>query len=606
MKDFDARAFVKRLPDRPGVYRMLDEAGKIVYVGKARSLKSRVGSYFRADKLQPKVQALVRVVAGIEVTVTNSDTEALLLEHNLIKSHRPRFNVILRDDKSFPYLHLSAHEFPRLSFYRGSRKLPGRLFGPYPSASAVHETLNQLHKLFRLRSCKDTFFANRSRPCLEYQIGRCSAPCTGLIDAASYARDVESAAMVLDGRAKDVTVRLGADMDRAAEQLDFERAAMLRDQLAALTDVQARQVVTRARAGADTDVIAVAEEGGDFCVALMFVRGGQVLGTSTFHPRAPISEAPEVLAAFVAQHYLERDPPPRIYLSHPIEDAETLAASLSERSGRKVGISVARRGYPQRWVALASQNAANALRMREATAASLADQFEELRQFLGIANPLERIECFDVSHTQGEATNASCVVFGPAGPIKAEYRRYNIEDVERGDDYGALRQALLRRYRRRKAEESPLPDLLLIDGGKGQLEQAISVLAELELELPAVAAVAKGADRRAGQERIFLAGHGAASILPPDSKALHLIQRARDEAHRFAISGHRRKRARSRQTSMLEAVAGLGPARRRALLRHFGGLQGVLRAGIEDLGRAPGIGPALAQAIYEHLHPGAG
>ncbi len=606
MKDFDARAFVKRLPDRPGVYRMLDVDGKIVYVGKARSLKSRVGSYFRADKLDPKVQALVRVVAGIEVTVTNSDTEALLLEHNLIKSHRPRFNVILRDDKSFPYLHLSAHEFPRLSFYRGSRKLPGRLFGPYPSASAVHETLNQLHKLFRLRSCKDTFFANRSRPCLEYQIGRCSGPCTGLISAAAYARDVESAAMVLDGRAKDVTVRLGADMDRAAEQLDFERAAMLRDQLAALTDVQARQVVTRARAGADTDVIAVAEEGGDFCVALMFVRGGQVLGTSTFHPRAPISDAPEVLAAFVGQHYLERDPPPRIYLSQPIDDAETLAASLSERSGRKVGISVGRRSYPQRWVALALQNAANALRMREATAASLADQFEELRQFLGIANPLERIECFDVSHTQGEATNASCVVFGPEGPIKAEYRRYNIEDIERGDDYGALRQALLRRYRRRKAEESPLPDLLLIDGGKGQLEQAISVLAELELELPAVAAVAKGADRRAGQERIFLAGHGAASILPPDSKALHLIQRARDEAHRFAISGHRRKRARSRQTSMLEAVAGLGPARRRALLRHFGGLQGVLRAGIEDLGRAPGIGPALALAIYEHLHPGAG
>jgi excinuclease ABC subunit C len=606
VKDFDARAFVKRLPDRPGVYRMLDVDGKIVYVGKARSLKSRVGSYFRADKLDPKVQALVRVVAGIEVTVTNSDTEALLLEHNLIKSHRPRFNVILRDDKSFPYLHLSAHEFPRLSFYRGSRKLPGRLFGPYPSASAVHETLNQLHKLFRLRSCKDTFFANRSRPCLEYQIGRCSGPCTGLISAAAYARDVESAAMVLDGRAKDVTVRLGADMDRAAEQLDFERAAMLRDQLAALTDVQARQVVTRARAGADTDVIAVAEEGGDFCVALMFVRGGQVLGTSTFHPRAPISDAPEVLAAFVGQHYLERDPPPRIYLSQPIEDAETLAASLSERSGRKVGISVGRRSYPQRWVALALQNAANALRMREATAASLADQFEELRQFLGIANPLERIECFDVSHTQGEATNASCVVFGPEGPIKAEYRRYNIEDIERGDDYGALRQALLRRYRRRKAEESPLPDLLLIDGGKGQLEQAISVLAELELELPAVAAVAKGADRRAGQERIFLAGHGAASILPPDSKALHLIQRARDEAHRFAISGHRRKRARSRQTSMLEAVAGLGPARRRALLRHFGGLQGVLRAGIEDLGRAPGIGPALALAIYEHLHPGAG
>src|SRR5687767_15026342 len=529
---------------------MLDAEGRIVYVGKASSLRSRVGSYFRADQLQPKVQAMVRVIAGVEVTVTNSDTEALLLEHNLIKSHRPRFNVTLRDDKSFPFVHLSAHEFPRLSFYRGSRKLPGRLFGPYPSASAVHETPNQLHKPFRLRRCKDR--------------------------------------------------------ERAAERLDFERAATLRDQLAALTDVQARQVVTRARAGADTDVIAVAEQGGEFCVALMFVRGGQVLGTSTFHPRAPISEAPEVRSAFLALHYLERDAPPRIYVSHAIEDAETLAASFTARSGRQVRIGTARRGYPQRWVALALQNAANALQMREATQASLAEQFEELRRFLALDPPVSRIECFDVSHTQGEATNASCVVFTPEGPLKSDYRRYNIEGVERGDDYGALRQALSRRYRRRKQESLALPDLLLIDGGKGQLEQALAVLKELELSIAAVAAVAKGADRRAGQERVFLAGRDGASILPPDSKALHLIQRARDEAHRFAISGHRRKRARSRQTSMLEAIAGLGPARRRALLRHFGGLQGVLRAGVEDLGRAPGIGPALAQAIYEHLHPGAG
>ena len=606
MSEFDARAYIKRLPDRPGVYRMLDADGKIVYVGKARSLKSRVGSYFRADQVQPKVQALVRAVAGIEVTVTNSDIEALLLEHNLIKSHRPRFNVTLRDDKSFPYVHLSAHEFPRLAFYRGSRKLPGRLFGPYPSASAVHEALNQLHKLFRLRSCKDTFFANRSRPCLEYQIGRCSAPCTGLIDAAAYARDVESACLVLEGRAKDVTVRLGADMERASERLEFERAAMLRDQLAALTDVQARQVMSRARAGADTDVIAVAEQGSEFAVALMFVRGGQVLGTSTFHPRAPISEAPEVLSAFLAQHYLEREPPARIYLSHAIEDADALAASFEVRAGRAVRINVARRGYPQRWIALARQNAANALRMRDAQQAGMDEQLAELGRFLGLDAPPARIECFDVSHTQGEATNCSCVVFGPEGPVKAEYRRYNIEGIERGDDYGALRQALMRRYRRRKDEEAPLPDILLIDGGPGQLAAALAVLATLEIRLPAVAGVAKGADRRAGQERIFLAGRESASILPPDSKALHLIQRVRDEAHRFAISGHRRRRARSRQTSMLESIAGLGPARRRALLRHFGGLQGVLRAGSEDLARAPGIGPALAQTIFEHLHPGAG
>jgi excinuclease ABC subunit C len=403
-----------------------------------------------------------------------------------------------------------------------------------------------------------------------------------------------------------VTERIGGDMDKAAEQLDYERAAVLRDQLAALTDIQSRQVVSRARSDADTDVIAVAEEGGEFCIALMFIRGGQLLGTTTFHPRAPISETPEVLSAFVAQHYLERDPPPRILLSHPVEDAEALGASLAERAGRRVRISVGRRGLPQRWVSLALQNAVNALRMRGASQASLADQLTDLGAFLGLTQPVTRIECFDVSHTQGEATSASCVVFGPSGPLKAEYRRYNIEDVERGDDYGAMRQALMRRYRRRQQEQAALPDLLLIDGGAGQLAEAARVLEELGLAIPAVAAVAKGADRRAGQERIFLLGRKAPSILPPDSKALHLIQRARDEAHRFAISGHRRSRARSRQTSMLEAVAGLGPARRRALLTQFGGLQGVLRAGVEDLERAPGIGPSLAQAIFEHLHPGAG
>lgn len=605
MSGFDAKAFIGTLPARPGVYRMLDAQAEILYVGKARSLKARVGSYFRADQLQPRVQALVRLVAGIEVTVTNSDTEALLLEHNLIKRHRPRFNVILRDDKSFPYVHLSAHEFPRLAFYRGSRRVAGRLFGPYPSASAVHEAQNQLHKLFRLRSCKDSYFANRSRPCLEYQIGRCSAPCVGLVSKEAYARDVQSAVMVLEGRAADVTGRLGREMDAAATRLDFERAAILRDQLAALTDIQARQVVSRARAG-DADVIAVAEEGGEFCIALMFIRGGQLLGSSTFHPRAPIADAPEVLSAFVAQHYLEREAPPRILLSHAIEDADTLAASLAERAGRQVSIGRASRGLPQRWVQLALQNAENALRMRRASQASLDTQLAELGAYLRLPRPPVRIECFDVSHTQGEATIASCVVFGPEGPLKAEYRRYNIADVERGDDYGALRQAIARRFRRRKEEQAALPDLLLIDGGAGQLAEAARALRELEIALPAVAAVAKGADRRAGQERIFLLGRDGPSILPPDSKALHLIQRVRDEAHRFAISGHRRSRARSRQTSMLEAVAGLGPARRRALLKQFGGLQGVLRAGIEDLARAPGIGPALAQSIFEHLHPGAG
>jgi excinuclease ABC subunit C len=338
----------------------------------------------------------------------------------------------------------------------------------------------------------------------------------------------------------------------------------------------------------------------------MFIRGGQLLGTSTFHPRAPISEAPEVLSAFLGQHYLERDPPPRIQLSHEIDDGEALAASLTVRAGRKVRISRASRGLPQRWALLALQNAENELRMRQASQASLTEQLAELGVFLGLAASPARIECFDVSHTQGEATIASCVVFGPSGPLKSEYRRYNIESVERGDDYGAMRQALTRRYRRRQQEDAPLPDVLLLDGGAGQLAEAAQVLASLSLTISAVAGVAKGADRRAGQERLFLLGQKSASILPPDSKALHLIQRVRDEAHRFAISGHRRSRARSRQTSMLEAVAGLGPARRRALLKQFGGLQGVLRAGTEDLARVPGIGPALAQAIFEHLHPGAG
>jgi excinuclease ABC subunit C len=602
---FDAKAFVATLPRRPGIYRMLDAAGEILYVGKAQNLRSRVGSYFRADQVQPKVQALVRLVAGVEVTVTNSVTEALLLEHNLIKRHRPRYNVILRDDKSFPYVHLTAHEFPRLAYYRGPRRVAGRLFGPYPNAGAVHEALNQLHKLFRLRSCKDSYFANRSRPCLEYQIGRCSAPCVGLVDRDAYARDVESTRMVLEGRAADVSGRLGGEMDAAAARQDYERAAVLRDQIAALNDIQSRQVVSRARGG-DADVIAVAEEGGEFCVALMFIRGGQLLGSSTFHPRAPIAEAPEVLSAFVGQHYLGREAPPRIILSHAIEDGDALGASLAEGAGRQVRISRASRGLPQRWVRLALSNAGNALGMHSASQASLASQFSELGQFLGLELPPQRIECFDVSHTQGEATIAACVVFGPAGALKGEYRRYNIAGIEKGDDYGALRQALTRRFRRRKAEAAPLPDLLLIDGGAGQLAEAMTALAGLELALPAVAAVAKGVDRRAGQERVFLAGHDGPSILPPDSRALHLIQRVRDEAHRFAISGHRRSRARARQTSMLEAVAGLGPARRRALLRQFGGLQGVLRAGVEDLARAPGIGPALAQSIFDHLHPGAG
>lgn len=603
MPDFDPKAFVPSLPTRPGVYRMLDAAGAILYVGKAKNLRARVASYFRADQVSPKVMALVGQVSGIEVTVTNSETEALLLEYNLIKQHRPRYNVILRDDKSFPFLFLSAHDYPRLSFYRGTRKLPGRFFGPYPSAGAVRETLHQLHKLFRIRGCKDSFFANRTRPCLEYQIGRCSAPCVGLVSCEDYARDVRSAVSVLEGRSAEVSAELSARMEEAAERLEYEKAAVLRDQLAALAHIQAQQVVS-AEGEVDADVIGISTAGAETCISLMFIRGGRNLGSTHFHPRAPVSEPDEVLAAFLAQYYLEREAPPEVLTSLAVPDAEVIAAALSGRAGRRVVLRQARRGLKLRWVDLAVRNAEAALQMKISSRAGVREQLEALRLELGLEETPLRIECFDVSHTQGEATVASCVVFGPEGPAKQEYRRFNIEGVEPGDDYGAMRQALLRRFRRIKAGESPLPDVVLIDGGAGQLAQASAVLAELDVALPAVAAVAKGADRRPGQERLFLLGHEGPSILPADSKALHLIQRVRDEAHRFAITGHRRSRSRSRQASVLETVPGLGPSRRRAMLKHFGGLQGVLRAGVEDLAVVRGISRSLAESIYEHLHPG--
>jgi excinuclease ABC subunit C len=603
--DFDPKAFVARLPQRPGVYRMLDDTGQVIYVGKAKSLRSRVASYFRADQVSPKVMALVQCIAGIEVTLASSETEALLLEYNLIKEHRPRYNVILRDDKSFPYLHLSAHEFPRLSFYRGSRKVAGRLFGPYPDSRAVRSTMHQLHKLFRIRGCKDSYFANRSRPCLEHQIGRCTAPCVGLIGREEYARDVEAAVMVLEGRSAELSTRLTTQMEQAAESLEFEQAAVLRDQLASLAKLQAQQFVSSAKGvRADADVLAVATSGPETCVSLMFVRGGRNLGSTHFFPRAVLSEPDEVLSAFMAQHYLSRESPPQILTSVQVPDAEVLAAALTERAGKRIVIRHARKGLKARWVELCQQNAANALEMKVSSRASVRDQLDALRESLGMDRTPLRLECFDVSHTQGEATVASCVVFGPEGPAKQEYRRFNIEGVEPGDDYGALRQAVLRRFRRVKAGESPMPDVLLIDGGPGQLAQAAAALEELGVLPARVVGVAKGADRRAGQERLFLLGQDVPFTLPPDSKALHLIQRVRDEAHRFAITGHRRSRAKSRQSSILETVPGLGPSRRRELLKHFGGLQGVVRAGVEDLIAVRGISRALAENVYDHLHPG--
>jgi excinuclease ABC subunit C len=601
---FDAKVFVESLPGRPGVYRMLDGEGQILYVGKARNLKSRVASYFQPGNVQPKVQALIAKTANMEVTITNSETEALLLEYNLIKKHRPRFNVVLRDDKSFPYLHLETnHEFPRLNFYRGSRKEPGKYFGPYPSAGAVRDTLQQLQKLFRIRNCDDAYFANRSRPCLQYQIQRCTAPCVGLVSKEHYARDVGAAIKVLEGRNDEVSEDLGRRMEAAAERLDFEEAAQIRDQLAKLKVIQAQQIVT-AGADHDADVIAIAAASGEYCVALMFVRAGRSLGSTTFFPKAPFAELPEVLAAFVMQYYLERDAPAEIIVEQDFDEMQLLESTLAERLSHKVRISSSVRGIRARWLEMTRNNAEQALTMRRLARAGIESSLEDLREAFDLEEAPNRLECFDISHMGGTDTVASCVVFGVEGPLKSDYRRFNISGIQPGDDYAAMYQALTRRYKRIRDGEVVKPDVLLIDGGKGQLAEAAKVLDELGVDGITLIGVAKGVDRRAGQEQLFLLGQDTPTILAPDSRALHLIQRVRDEAHRFAIAGHRRKRAKRHSQSILETIPGLGPVKRRELLKQFGGLQGILRAGIDDFIQIRGLGRELAQVIYEHLHPG--
>jgi excinuclease ABC subunit C len=550
------------------------------------------------------VQALIAKTVNMEVTITNSDTEALLLEYNLIKKHRPRFNVVLRDDKSFPYLHLETnHEFPRLNFYRGSRKEQGKYFGPYPSAGAVRDTLQQLQKLFRIRNCDDTYFANRSRPCLQYQIQRCTAPCVGLVSREHYARDVGAAIKVLEGRNDEVSEDLGRRMEAAAERLEFEEAAQIRDQLAKLKVIQAQQIVT---AGADheADVIAIAAANGEYCVALMFVRAGRSLGSTTFFPKAPFAELPEVLAAFVMQYYLERDAPAEIIVEQDFDEMQLLESTLAERLSHKVRISSSVRGIRARWLEMTRNNAEQALTMRRLARAGIESSLEDLREAFDLEEAPNRLECFDISHTGGTDTVASCVVFGVEGPLKNDYRRFNISGIQPGDDYAAMYQALTRRYKRIRDGEIIKPDVLLIDGGKGQLAEAAKVLDELGVEGITLIGVAKGVDRRPGQEQLFLLGQDTPTILAPDSRALHLIQRVRDEAHRFAIAGHRRKRAKRHSQSILETIPGLGPVKRRELLKQFGGLQGILRAGIDDFIQVRGLGRELAQVIYEHLHPG--
>jgi excinuclease ABC subunit C len=602
---FDVDGFLRNLTNRPGVYRMKDAGSEVIYVGKARNLRNRVTSYFRGQPGSGKVFALRKHVAAIEVTVTETEAEALMLEYNLIKRHRPRFNVTLRDDKSFPYIHLSSdHEYPRLSFYRGARSGPGRYFGPYPNAYAVRETLSVLQKLFQLRPCRDSFFLNRTRPCLQYQIKRCSAPCVGLVDKARYASDVDHAVMFLEGQHDDVINDLAGRMEEASEQREYERAAQYRDQIATLRKVQEREVIAGERG--DADVIAVYSDGRVHGVAAMFVRGGRNLGTRTFFPRSGAqADRREVLTAFIAQYYLNNDVPAEILTSLPVANARLLEQAFGQRSGHRVSIRWRLRSLRAQWVKAAQANAEQAVKMRLASSAGVAAQLEALRELLSMDSAPSRIECFDISHTRGEQTVASCVVFGAEGPVKSDYRRFNITGVTGGDDYGAMRQALTRRYTRVKRGESPVPDLLIVDGGKGQMTQAREVLEELQLEEVVLLGVAKGPTRKAGFEQLYLDDDTRPLALPDgDTTALRLIQHVRDEAHRFAITGHRQRRSQARSTSVLESIHGLGPKRRRELLRHFGGLQGVSRASVEELLRVPGISRKLASLIHETLRDG--
>jgi len=600
---FDAKAFASNLPALPGVYRMLNAAGQVIYVGKAINLKKRVLSYFQKTGLAPRTQLMVSQITAIETSVTRSEAEALLLENNLIKALAPKYNILFRDDKSYPYIVLSGHQFPRLGFYRGALDKQHHYFGPFPNAGVVRESIQLLQKVFRIRTCEDSVFSNRTRPCLLYQIKRCSGPCVHLIAEPAYREDARNAELFLQGKQTEVLESIAGKMQQAADHLDYEQAALFRDQIQALRKIREKQFVDSGRA-LDADIIACTVQdggGGKICVNLAMVRGGRHLGDKSFFPQNAEGYDPAAaVEAFLAQHYLNRGVPPVIIVGEKIH-REALQILLSEQCGHKVAISLNSISERRIWLEMATENARLALKQMLERQISQEERLQALQQALDMAG-LARIECFDISHTQGEATVASCVVYDNYSMRNGEYRRYNISGITPGDDYAAMRDVLSRRYHKVAEGEGRLPDLILIDGGKGQVGVAQEALVELGLNDANVLGVAKGEERKPGLEQLIFPGMKKPLQLPKDHPGLHLIQQIRDEAHRFAIQGHRARRGKSRTSSSLEQVSGIGTKRRQNLLARFGGLKGVLTASIEELQQTEGISRGLAEKIYKELH----
>ncbi|AEA98253.2 excinuclease ABC subunit UvrC [Alteromonas mediterranea] len=604
MSAFDSAAFLKNLTSQPGVYRMYNSQGEVIYVGKAKNLKKRVSSYFRTHLDNAKTRSLVSQIADMDVTVVNSETEAFLLENNFIKKYKPRYNVVMRDDKSYPFIFLSDHEHPRLSFHRGPQKKKGEYFGPYPSAWSVRESLRSMQRIFPVRQCEDSYYRARSRPCLQYQMQRCSAPCVeGYVSDEEYKEQVNFARLFLKGKNQQVIGELVEKMEKASEALNFEAAARYRDQINALRKVQERQWVAGTQD--EMDVFGFALKGNMACIQVMFIREGQLLGSKAFFPKVPnIADEQEVFESFFLQFYLAGNKviPKQIVLSNSLNDEEAIAKVLASEAGHKVHFFKGAREEKRKYLQLAQSNAQAALDAQYSQQKSVFARYLDLEGALEVDTPIQRMECFDISHTSGQQTVASCVVFNREGPLKSDYRRYNIEGITPGDDYAAMAQALKRRYKSVK-EVQKIPDLLFIDGGKGQLAQAEAFFEEWPHDKkPMLLGVAKGTTRKPGLETLILAG--SHEVLPMDSHSpgLHLVQHIRDESHRFAITGHRNRRQKVKTTSSLESIPGIGAKRRQTLLKFMGGLQGLKKASKDEIASVPGISQELADTIYDHLH----